>query len=475
MATDYCKYHPLTTATWHCAGCHISVCDDCTHMTGEAETVPQCLLCNQALVSLSHQQAAEPYWLHYTDFMRMPLNPIGVALLVLMTLLPVFAPEGMLLPIAGLSYVILALYGWGLLQQTTTGSLAFPELGNILKSISTLAVQVSMAIAVIFIGMGLLAAKLGGSILIVGVLLMVFAPLLLMAVVVDKSISSLWQYQSWKSVLEALGLYYWPLAGMVFVVFTVAYAIIHLMADVLPASMLQGLEQGFYGYAMWGTMALVGYTLFQFHKSLHFEIVGERKTKKRIVSRKLDNQAVRLEVYLKEGLYDRAMALLKVLSEKEKKNPEIQERYYNFLVFMHDKEQIPYQATNYLEALIETNQSSRALEALIKLQYLIPDFRPQTPDMCFDLAKACSELNDYPRAVSLLRNLHKDYPLYTNMADAYFMLAMLLNEKLQEKHEALEVMDYIMARFKKHPRFELMRSYWHQLGGKQKTDFDANY
>lgn len=471
MTTDYCKYHPLTTATWHCPSCYTRLCDDCTQMTGDIDPVPYCLLCNQPVVSLNQQTIAEPYWLHYTDFMRLAFHPVGIALLLLTMLLPIFAPEGTLLAVSGLSYFVLALYGWGVLQHTATGNLQFPALSNITKSFTTLALQMSLATTVIFVGLGLFSLKLGGFGLILGVLLLLLAPMALMAVAIDKSFASLWLLPSWKAIYQALGLFYWPLVMMTLVVFVVAYAIIHLMADVLPMSLLQGLKHGFYGYALWGTMALTGYALFQFHKPLHFELVGDKKTKKRMVMRKLDYQAARLEVYLKEGLYERATALLKVLAEKEKKNPEIQERYYNLLVFMQDKEQIPYQATNYLEALLETTQGAKALEVLIKLQFLMPDFRPQTPDMCLDLAKACSEQQDYSRAVSLLRDMHKDSPHYANLPDAYFMLARLLNEKLNDTAEALEVLEYLVLRFKKHPRFSLIQRYWQQLGGKLKDDF----
>jgi len=50
--------------------------------------------------------------------------------------------------------------------------------------------------------------------------------------------------------------------------------------------------------------------------------------------------------------------------------------------------------------------------------------------------------------------------------------AKLQHEKLGQSAQALEVMDFLVARFQKHPRYEAMRSYWKQLGGRDPgTDF----
>lgn len=470
MATDYCKYHPLTVASWHCPSCHISVCDECTHLPGEAETTPYCLLCNHALVLLQGQNAISPFWLHYTDFMRLPFTLSGSLGLLLMMLLPMLTPDNLFLPVAGVSFFLLMLYGWCLLQYGATGELKDPTLALLLKSVNRQACEVSLVLTAAVLGLGLLAQKIFLLAVLLTLAGIILLPLLLMAVALERSISVLWQVRVWQDILREVRFLYLPLLGASMVLFVMAYALVHLLADVLSPNIIQGLKNGFYGYGLWVMMAISGYTLYQFQKPLHFEVAG-KKTKKRVVSRKLDYQTNRLEVYLKEGLYERAAALLKSLAEKQKKNPEIQERYYQLLVLMQDRDQIPYQASNYLEALLETGQTPQAMQVLVKLHYLIPDFRPQSPDLCFDLAKLCVEQQDYPRAVRLLRKMHQDYPNYANLPEAYLLLAKLLNDKLGENHEALEILEYLVLRFKKHPRFEFIQDYWRSLGGKPKEDF----
>ena len=67
--------------------------------------------------------------------------------------------------------------------------------------------------------------------------------------------------------------------------------------------------------------------------------------------------------------------------------------------------------------------------------------------------------------------MHKDSPHYANLPESYLLLAKLLYDKQNEKHEALEILEYLVLRFKKHPRYAVMEHFWRQLGGKPKSDF----
>ncbi|PTQ88158.1 B-box zinc finger protein [Agitococcus lubricus] len=470
MAIDYCKYHPLTLATWHCSGCHINVCDDCTHMTSDVEAQPQCLLCNQPLTMMNAERAVPPFWQNFTDFLRLPFNLWGLMWLVVVALLVSMASQLPMLFVVGLGFFISTVYGWCLLQQLMLGEFKPPTLAVLSKLDKRLAVEMSAFLTALLVGAGIAAERIPwlATLLMLGVV--VLMPLWLMAVAVDKSITALWQAHALKHVLSAIQFVYLPIAFTAVGLSIALYSMVHLLADVLPMTLNLALRQVVYAYGVWVIMAVSGYTVYQFHKALQLELT-QKKTRKRVVMRKLDNQTNRLEVYLKEGLYDRAAALLKSLAEKQKKDPEIQARYYHLLVFMQDKEQIPYQASNYLEALLEVGQMSQALQVLNKLQYLMPDFRPQTPDICFDLAKACVEEQDYQRAVNLLTKMHQHYPNYANLPEAYLLLAKLWHDKLADKHQALEVLEYLVLRFTRHPRFPQIQAYWRELGGKPKEDF----
>jgi len=91
--------------------------------------------------------------------------------------------------------------------------------------------------------------------------------------------------------------------------------------------------------------------------------------------------------------------------------------------------------------------------------------------MNFELAKGFMEYQNYQQVDLLLSNLHKEYPHYPALPEAYLLLAKVLYEKLNKQQQALEVMEYLVARFQSHPRFALMDKVWKALGGKPKQDF----
>ena len=124
-----------------------------------------------------------------------------------------------------------------------------------------------------------------------------------------------------------------------------------------------------------------------------------------------------------------------------------------------------------MEALLEVGKVPQALDVLIKVRHLVPDFMPPTPEMRFNLAKACVDNQHYELGCDLLRQLHKEYPHYPQLPEAYLLLAKVLHEKLNAAAEALEAMEYLALRFQKHARYELIERFWRSLGGKPKEDF----
>jgi tetratricopeptide (TPR) repeat protein len=472
MATDYCKYHPLAPAIWHCTTCHISLCDDCSAPSSENDAPPLCLLCNQSLTNLQQQAPTLPFWLQSTHFLRLPLSLWGMMLCLILFVMPLIVPQHLALAVEFLAYVFAGLYGWTLLQQAATGQLQDISLAVFVKLVNKIAVQVAFVIAIIFVGIDLLAIKFGWGMLanLLSLLLVLVFPALLMATAVEKSLVAAMQIGTIQGILAQLRFFYLPVMAMAVLLLLIVSAITGLLADVLSASMTQGLKQALYSYGLWVMMSIVGYVLFQFQQLLNFD-VNTKKTKKRTTAKNNDKQQARLEVYLKEGAYEKAAALLKTQAEKNKHNPDIQERYYQLLIFMQDEELVPYQACHFMEALLEVGKERQALEVLTKVKRLVPDFKPQNPEMSFNLAKACAEAQNYDLASELLCDLHKEFPHYPQLAEAYLLRAKLLHEKLNATTEALATMEYLVGRFQKHPRYALIEDFWRSLGGKPKQDF----
>lgn len=471
MTTKNCKYHPLHLATWHCPCCYIAVCPECVQRSLEPEAVPVCLLCQQALTSLQPATTVIPFWLQYTQFMRLPLSLLGILLLVLFLIIPSVIPQSVHIPMMLVVYAVSGFYGWHLLQQSATGELQTIKINTITQKTNKLTGQVAGLMAALFVGSDVIAAKipfLGTYGL--NLFLVLILPVMLMAIAIHKQMTAAMQWEQLKQILLSLRFFYAPVVLAALLLVSTSSSMILLLKDVLSVSMTQGLEQALYSYTLWVMMSIVGFVLFEFHQLVDFDVAG-KKNKKRSVAKQQDIQQIRLAVYLKEGLYDKAAALLKEQSNKFKTNPEIQETYYKLLIFMQDAEQVSMQASHYIEALLASGQHAKTLEVLQKIKRLVPDFVPSSPEMRFELAKICVDYQQYDLVSELLRHLHKEYPHYAHLPEAYLLLAKVLHERLNASTEALEVMEYLALRFQKHPRYALIDKFWRMLGGKPKEDF----
>ena len=466
MATDYCKYHPLTTAKWHCATCCIKVCDDCAPAGTDMESLPNCILCNQPLQPVKTGMSVQPFWQRYTDFLRLPFFLPGLAILLLLLLLPGLAPENLLLPVGAGSFFMLGLTGWALLQKCAKGEVLFPGTEGVTSALSGPGLQVALLIAVIMSGLlwaGAFAPMLSVLAAVVVAMLM---PAAFMIVALEKTLKGLGRPASWQHVFAAVRFLYVPLAGSALILFLLSQAVVSLLADVAAPGVLQGLRHVFYGYGLWVVFGVSGYCLLQFQGELGFQGEGVRSRVRRSAVRRLDSNTAKLEVYLKEGMYEKAESLLKGLADKQRNAVDAQERYFQFLVFLRDKQGVAMQGESYMAALLSAKQAREALIVFSKILLVMPEYRPEEAEVTFDLAKACVELQEYARAAALLDGLHQTAPHFPQLPEAYMLRAKLLHEKLGQSAQALEVMDYLVNRFSKHPRFETMRSYWKQLGGK---------
>ncbi|HQV80608.1 MAG TPA: hypothetical protein PLW69_06530, partial [Agitococcus sp.] len=126
----------------------------------ESDAAPTCFLCNQAVTSLHQAAPVVPFWLQYTQFMRLPLSLLGAVLLVLLFVIPIFMPDTMTLPMMFGAYTVAAIYGWHLLQQASTGELKDIGINVLSKNTNKLTLQIGLAIAVIFVSLDVLTAKM---------------------------------------------------------------------------------------------------------------------------------------------------------------------------------------------------------------------------------------------------------------------------------------------------------------------------
>jgi hypothetical protein len=408
---------------------------------------------------LGGAHAALPFWRHITNFLRYPLSPIGIGLMVVALLLPAVLSAGVVGVAVQIGVLLLvARYGWISLEKASTGSLQSPEVSKLFKGEGVeLALSVGAVLAVFAVATGYVFIKSAFYGTLLGAVLLCIAPLILVAAGVNRAIASAMSLEGIKSAFSGVGFIYFSVCVLVLGLFLVLQSLVSLFADILPLSIGKGLATSVYAYFLMVLFPLSGYLMFQFQDALGFVAKDDgsaRKAKKRV-----DPAQIKLEMMLKEGSYTKALALLKGQTQKKGSTLAAHERYHKLLVALNDHDGMREHAEAYFRMLLENAYDAQALALMRSMLVSIPGYKPEDPDVCYDLAMALERMGDVKLAVHVLNGLHRDASNYPRLPEAYLLAARLLADALGMPTKALALVTFLEGRYRSHPKYpEIQRA-----------------
>lgn len=278
--TLYCRYHVLEPADWRCQSCHIDFCSSCSPDPLEEDSaVPRkCPHCKSVLQPLAAAYNAPPFWQRLTAFLRYPLSPVGGVLLFLAFLVPLVAPEGMLLHAARLAFLLpLTLYLWAAFEKVATGDLEPINPRTLATTVgrTPLPLYLALVLAVLAGGGGFAAASWGfaGSVLVT--VLLGLLPAMLIAVAMTRSVGSALSKDGVVAAITGIGPVYMALFVLPMLLVGGLLAFVGLFAAVLPDRVGLGLDMAAYTYAAIVIFTLSAYVLFQYQEELSYTPEGE--------------------------------------------------------------------------------------------------------------------------------------------------------------------------------------------------------
>ncbi|MFN3587476.1 MAG: hypothetical protein ACK4UT_08230 [Moraxellaceae bacterium] len=457
--TIYCKYHVLEPASWRCAACRVDFCDTCSpDQPGEASAVHYCPHCNGEMKPLGAAHMAAPFWKRLTDFLQYPFAPVLLGLLLLAGVVPLLAPGGIIGDIARLAMLLLlARVAWSALEQAASGDLGAPKPERLFKPEGN---ELGFGFGVVVVAMTAGVVFVFGKSAFYGVLLAVIAvsvlPLLLVAGGLNRSFTSALNAEGLRTAFEGIGLLHVVVCLLLCGLLAVLQSFVGLLADILPRAVGQALGMVAAGYFLFVVYALSGYLLFQFQERLGFTPQGVTRRKSH---RRGDEVMVQVEMFLKEGNYGKAQALLKREAQKKSATLTAHERYHKLLWALNDETGLREHGPAYFKMLLEAGRDTQVANLMRAYIERFPGFRPEDPDTCLDLAEAFERMGEYKLAVHVLNGLHKDAPHYARLPEAYLLAARLLAEQLALPQKALALVQFLDGRFKTHKAYpEIQRS-----------------
>lgn len=466
--TLYCRYHVLEPAEWRCPSCQIDFCTSCSpDPVEEDSSIPRkCPHCKAALLPLAAAYNAPPFWQRLTAFLRYPLSPIGLVLMAMAFLVPLVAPEGLLLNGARLAFLLpLCVYLWAVFENMLTGdpSPIGPRTLARTAGQSPLPIYLALVLAALT-GAGAFAVAswdFGGKVLI-GVVLGLL-PALLVAVGMNRSVGSGFSKDGLLAVIRGLGPVYAAVFLLPLLLVGGLLAFVGLFAQVLPVSVGLALDMVAYTYAAIVLFALSGYLLFQYQVELDYTPEGQAG--KRKYTKRVDPVQMQLEMYLKDGNYSKAVTILQMDVDKKSASVAQHERYHKLIWALGNEEAVKAHAGAYFKALLANGRGVQAATVFRNMMQRFPDFKPAEPETRLDLAHAFEQQGDFKLAVHVLNGLHKDSAQFPGLPEAYLLAARLLAEQLNMPQKALALVQFLHGRYRNHRLFKDIDAMLRQLGG----------
>lgn len=478
MAAVTCKYHPQTPARWRCDSCQINFCLNCIKHAGPRQ--PDCPVCKRELTSLGTSNVIKPFWARLREFFLYPLHLAPLLVMVILSLvafllvhLPGWGyridfmfwriPRNLLF---ALPFVFVFLkYAQSVLEVTAHGHLKPKPLTAEHLTENGLIVIKLLSMLLVFNLITFTALDLfdRAGMNIVEFVLSFATPAAIMVLAMEDSLISALNPAMVGSVIMRIGAPYILLFVLFYLLQIARNTMFGLLAGMMDPSLGAAVFVFVAMYFYLIMFNMMGYLLFQHHEELGFSIDVEVETyqekRSKASEAEVSPEMRAVEILIHEGKTEDAVKQLEGIIRNSPTNIEARERLLKLLrltggMALHRK-----QGQSYISYLISDNKLAQAAKVYQSCYEYDNAFKPEKANERLDLGKFLRQNGQMKLAMSVLNNLHKDFPTYDNVPQAYLMVAQILCEQFNEDARARQVLQFILQQYPSHPMVGAVQDY----------------
>ena len=462
MANSVCKYHPDDRAAWLCQSCNINFCANCIKSSEhESETCP---LCNKPLTLLG-KFSVIPFWNKISSFFLYPFYIPSLLIIIVLAGINALAlniSAGFLLQFATL--IIFVKYFYVVMVDTAASCLKPKRL-----TWSIFSEELELPFKMLFVVF--IYALLNTSIhnyteykytLTVSVVSVLLFPASVMLLAVKKSfIRSVNPIDIFK-LIKAIGFPYLILCAFLFLLVSGMWVSEQFLLPLTslelytPVSLITGM------YFSLVIASMMGYVLYQYHTVLGYgEYIAIEKTEKS----ETDNMDIsrKVEIQLQEGKYSEAINELTAGIKSQPNNYNLRERLHKLILSTKDKERLHKNSADYIVRLLIDGKPSEAIRVFVECYKLDPQFKIAGAKNRYSLARMLVKSGQSRAALSLLNDLHIDYPSYEGIPYAYLLVSRIMFEYFNHEDKAKKILDYLLNKYPDHPAQKNVKAYFDML------------
>ena len=432
---SYCKYHPLLPATYACHSCGTSSCDSCIDDSDHRGS-HRCFICNDELVSLGGANGAEPFWRRLQASFLYPLSAQTVVfILVVSFLTPImlYLPFGIILGLALVGSFMK--YCFACLEETAMGAERPPNIAVAYSGGLSLMIKLIVLIIVVAFAFSFAVGLLGETLsTVLAACLLLGVPAMLINFGSSGQLLAGMNPLAVVRLVSAIGLPYGLLLVFLAIMFFSAQAVNSFIGD--GSNYLQAaLHQVVNNYYAIVAFQLMGYMVFQYQRELGFTARSDdaqsdagRQEQKMI--------AAKIEVLIKEGDFD---AVAREYGQAIQRYPNDPVFYSKCFDFLYASKSVIYMkgfAPKYLRFLAQNGRVQLLAPSYKKIIQVAPGWLPESAELRVETARACWHAGDPRLALTLINGLHKEFPNYSGLSEAYLLMAEALDDMPKMSEQA---------------------------------------
>lgn len=261
--------------------------------------------------------------------------------------------------------------------------------------------------------------------------------------------------------IRRIGFSYFLLCIFLGLLLTGAWAAMDLTSGVLPDVVTIQVVDFISMYFILIMFHMMGYVIYQYHEKLGYQIEQEFGEDSSVTPATAQSHSTtrEIDILIQEGKLDDANQRMQQQLRENPSDMGLWQKYHKFLYVTRDQANLEKYGAMYISRLLHEGKPSRAMQVFMDMRQVIEDFKPDNAAERFELAKLLASNGQARLAMSLLNNLHVDFPSYADTPRAYYLVARLLSEHFNDDVKAKSIIDFVVKKYPNYPDINTIKEY----------------
>ncbi len=438
---ERCAYHTSKTAIWHCQECNLDLCGKCIinkplkKYGNRRHVLHLCPHCHANLSKITTRDPVSPYWHMLPTIFGYPLQAMPMILLLICSaVIAIFSIVPVMnWMITAFIWAVWIKYCSAALTKTSQGYFEAPDLTGFSEDLElggqVILLNLIFGVFCLLIMHNLTLRQTLATLLILGVTF----PAMLMVLNLRRSLMRVFNPGLTLEVALKIGPSYWVLCLILLSIGTLPLTI--ALKNSIPAYIQQPALFACLALCQLFSYNFIGYIMLQYHERLGLKINIET------LAEIEPGSHPQLDRLIAQGKLEQALNWIDRETGGRVNDQELAETYFQLLKRL--RQNLNQHGADYLHLLQAANQRKKMAEVYTDCINADADFAPD-PDIIFSVAEFLNEARNFKAAARTYLHLIEHYPETECRPRASYNCAVILNEELNNRDEALQVINEAM-------------------------------